>query len=149
MTKSMRASRDGLLAIAGLTLLAVAHAEPQAVSVSPSFPGPEEYSNHNYDRRDELKLTGRIEHVDVLNAETIVWVRALSVMKQGSGVPPGTEAPGKGMVWRVVGPGLGKIKDKDRPKLAAGSDIVIFGDNGVDKSCTPTCRISSSRVTLK
>jgi hypothetical protein len=149
MTNLVRAVRVCSLALAGLALSTAAYAEPQVITLSPSFPAAEEYANLNYDRSDQLKVTGRIEHVDALNGETIVWVHATKVEQSSARVRPGTEAPGKGEIWRVAGPGLAKIKDADRARLVQGSDIVVIGSNGADKTCEPTCRISSSKVTLK
>ena len=135
-----------IAAAALLGLIATDFGAPATAQTRP--PSQADYATNNFDRSDELKVTGQIDRVETVDGDTIVWVVASKVLKQGARVQPGTEGLGKGRMWRVEGPGLKDIKVKDLPKLAAGTDIVISGYNSDDKTCEPTCRISSRKIKL-
>lgn len=135
-----------IAAAALLGLIAANFNAPAAAQTKP--PTRADYTTHNFDRSDELKVTGQIDLVEMVDGETIVWMIAKTVVKQGMREQPGTEAPGKGMLWRVEGPGLKDIKTGDLPRLAAGTKIVVTGYNSDDKTCEPTCRISGRKIKL-
>jgi hypothetical protein len=138
-----RTARFALVALmaAGVSGLSSSFAQSE-------LPGPEAYTVNRFDKTDELKITGQVLQVDALDSGTIVWMRGTTVVKQGFGVRPGTEPPvGKGKIWRVEGSGVTKVKDAT--KLTPGTEIVVTGVNSIDKTCEPTCRIRSDKVTLK
>jgi beta-lactamase regulating signal transducer with metallopeptidase domain len=117
----------------------------------PRLPTSGDYQSNNYDRSDEIKLTGEIQDVSTDNGETVVWVFAKDIAKAGFGARPGQDPPtnGEGMLWRIVGPGLGKIQAKDLPKLAPGQKVLVAGFNAADKSCKPTCRMQARSIAFK
>mgnify|MGYP003576048114 CR=1 FL=1 len=92
-------------------------------------------------------MIGQIEHVETIDGKMFVWVLARSVEKDGFGARPGTEANGKGMLWRVDGVAE-KIRAEDKDKLVRGAQIEIAGHNATDASCKPTCRINSRKLSF-
>ena len=135
------AGRAVLLACAAL--LGASSAFAQA-----GLPRREAYPSNRFDTSDELKITGEVLQVDTMEAETIIWMRPTAVVKKGFGERPGyNESNGVGMIWRVEGSGVAKIKDN--AKLGPGAEIVVTGVNSVDKTCKPTCRIKSDKVTVR
>lgn len=136
----------GVFAIAAI-LLPAAYPQSTSQQAAPAMP-PEAYTATRYNRSDEIRVTGRIEHVETVDGKLFVWVVARSVFKEGYGVPPGTEANGAGNLWRVDGVDPGKIKAGDKAKLARGSEVEISGHNSTDTSCKPTCRINSRKLSF-
>lgn len=120
-----------------------------AAAQTSGLPADDAYPNRNYNSNDELKVTGQVEFIDKRATETIVWVRAKKVVKQGFGSRPGTEADGVGMLWRIEGPAIARLSEKDKPKLVVGAPVNVSGENSDDKTCKPTCRLNAARLSLK
>lgn len=144
----MHVNRSRILAIcsdlclAGMSLLIVGGVI--VASAQSSLPKLEDYKSNRFDSSDKLKVTGPILEVDAAESGAIIWMRAATVMKQEFGSRPGyNEGNGIGVIWRVEGPGVAKIKD--RAVLTPGAEIVVTGANSTDKSCKPTCRIKSAK----
>lgn len=128
-------------AACGLILLATLPAGAQ------TWPGPEAYANNNFDGRDQIKVTGVVEDIETINGAVVLWVNATKVEKTGFASRPGTEVRGAGTSWRVEGPGVAKLKDA--ASLARGTKLIITGDNWVDKSCKPSCRIQADKILVR
>jgi hypothetical protein len=135
-----------LLAIAAFQLSA-AYPQPAGPQTILATPSPDSYANNNFDRNDEVKITGEIAKAETLEAGLILWVVAKTAVKQGYGVRPGTEARGKGMLWRVEGSALAKFKDP--AKLVVGADVTVSGRNWSVKTCDPSCRVSAEKISVK
>ena len=135
-----------LLVIAALHLPA-AYPQTPGPQTTLATPSLESYVNHKFDRSDEVKITGEIAKVEALETGRILWVVAKTATQDGYGAPPGTEARGKGMLWRVEGPALAKFKDPS--KLVVGASVTASGKNWVVKTCDPSCRMSADKISLK
>ena len=123
--------------------LSIAHSQQVTVAT----PSPESYGNNSFDRRDEVKITGEIVKVETLATGPLLWVLAKTAMKEGYGVRPGSEAQGKGMLWRVEGSGLEKFKDPSQ--LVVGANVTVSGKNWNVKTCDPSCRVSADKISVK
>ena len=145
MQTSNHIIRASLVALA-LVCQPAAHSQPATRQAAPAMP-PEAYAATRYNRTDEIKLQGQIEHVETVDGKLFVWVVAKSVEQDGFGVRPGTEVNGKGNLWRVDG-AAEKVKDADKAKLVRGAQIEVAGHNATDVSCKPTCRINSKKISF-
>lgn len=146
MPRNRTIVRTSLLAIAFACLLTAHPQAPSQQTATPALP-PEAYGAVRYNRSDEIKVTGQIEQVETVDGKLFVWVTAKSVVKEGYGARPGTEAQGKGLLWRVDGVAE-KVKKGDRDKLVRGAGIEVSGNNSADTSCEPTCRINARRLSF-
>ena len=112
-----------------------------------SWPAPESYVNKNFDSGDSVKITGEVAGVETIDGAVIFWVTAKKAEKAGFGARPGMDVNGAGMLWRVEGSGVAKVKDA--ASVAVGAKITVTGDNSTDKSCKPSCRMRADKVSVK
>jgi hypothetical protein len=139
--------RASVRRIAALVLFAALDA-PASISQTMTLPGPDAYTSKRFNSSDELKVEGKILRVDLVEKDTIIWMRAEKVVRTGFGQRPGqNEAPGAGKIWRVEGSGANKVQGS--PGLAADAAITVSGENHIDTACEPTCRIKAKRVQLQ
>jgi hypothetical protein len=139
--------KQSITAALAITLALVSGAAAQEAQGTMPTPAFSEYPTGTFDRSDEIKVTGEVQKIEKSDAGAIVWLQAEKVEKKGFGERPGTDAKGKGDLWRVEGEFLAKLKDPS--KLTLGAKIAVTGYNFGNKACNPTCRIEGRSLSFR